>query len=359
VSCVPVGQEQAVPSPYFDITNRFAVLGAFEDEDEAASLADIEDTPKAPTSAATFTTEDYASCYPDLDSVLVKAIVSSLEAPGDIIEKLDEMRAEAEFQQQDAEEAAASLVGLEDKPKAPTTAATVPPFCVATGPGVAVPVSADSKRGVSRSWTVQNPGKIVLGRDHTKVRPQKKQTRPTKQIHVKTPSGKTITLQVKLNNTIDQVKSKIQGRVGLLPDQQRLVLAGRLLEDRHTVSHYYRTLAQSPILLTRCLVGGVPIFVEIQAGTQFPMEVELGDSIGTVKRRINRAMGVGRHQQRLYIAGEPEQPDDKRTVADYGIQKGDTLRLAASWSGGGRGGGGGGASGSNRSIRHRTTSLWF
>ncbi len=54
------------------------------------------DKPKAPTSATTFTTEDYASCYPDLDSVLVQVIVSSLEAPGDIIEKLDEMRAEAE-----------------------------------------------------------------------------------------------------------------------------------------------------------------------------------------------------------------------------------------------------------------------
>ena len=101
------------------------MLGASKDEDEAASLEDLEDTPKAPTSAATFSTEDYASFYPNLDRVLVEAIVSSLEAPGDIIEKLDEMWAEAEFQQQDAEEAAASLVGLEDKPKAPTCAATV------------------------------------------------------------------------------------------------------------------------------------------------------------------------------------------------------------------------------------------
>ena len=101
------------------------MLGASKDEDEAASLEDLEDTPKAPTSAATFSTEDYASFYPNLDRVLVEAIVSSLEAPSDIIEKLDEMWAEAEFQQQDAEEAAASLVGLEDKPNAPTSTATV------------------------------------------------------------------------------------------------------------------------------------------------------------------------------------------------------------------------------------------
>ena len=112
MSCVPVGQEQAV----FDINNPFDVLGASED---------LEDTPKVSTSAATLSTEDYVSFYPNLDRVLIEAIRSSHETPGDIIEKLDEMWAEAEFQQQDAEEAAASLVGLEDKPKAPTCAGTV------------------------------------------------------------------------------------------------------------------------------------------------------------------------------------------------------------------------------------------
>ena len=121
MSCVPVGQEQAV----FDINNPFDVLGASKDEDEAASLEDLEDTPKVSTSAATLSTEDYVSFYPNLDRVLIEAIRSSHEAPGDIIEKLDEMWAEAEFQQQDAEEAAASLVGLEDKPKAPTCATKV------------------------------------------------------------------------------------------------------------------------------------------------------------------------------------------------------------------------------------------
>ena len=112
MSCVPVGQEQAV----FDINNPFDVLGASKD---------LEDTPKVSTSAATLSTEDYVSFYPNLDIVLVEAVVSSHQTPGDIIEKLDELLDEAEFQQQDAEEAAASLVGLEDKPKAPTCATKV------------------------------------------------------------------------------------------------------------------------------------------------------------------------------------------------------------------------------------------
>ena len=118
-------KEPTVMAPKLDMSNRFWVLGASADEDETASLEDLKDTPKAPTSATTITFEDYASFYPNLDRVLVEAIVSSHEAPGDIIEKLDEMWAEAEFQRQDAEETAASLVGLEDKPKATTCAATV------------------------------------------------------------------------------------------------------------------------------------------------------------------------------------------------------------------------------------------
>jgi hypothetical protein len=121
VSCVPVGQEQTV----FDINNPFDVLGASKDADEAASLEDLEDTPQESTPAATLSTEDYVSFYPNLDRDLVEAIVSSLGTPSDIIDKLDEMWAEAEFQQRDAEEAAASLVGLGDKPKAPTCATKV------------------------------------------------------------------------------------------------------------------------------------------------------------------------------------------------------------------------------------------
>jgi hypothetical protein len=80
---------------------------------------------KVSTSAATLSTQDYVSFCPTLDRALVEAIASTHQAPGDIIKKLDETQAEGESQQQDAEEAAASLVGLEHKPKAPTCAAKV------------------------------------------------------------------------------------------------------------------------------------------------------------------------------------------------------------------------------------------
>lgn len=58
------------------------------------------------------------------------------------------------------------------------------------------------------------------------------------QIFVKTLDGRTITLEVDPNDSIDAIKAKIQEKEGILPVQQKLIFAGRVLEEGKTLSDY-------------------------------------------------------------------------------------------------------------------------
>ena len=101
-------------------------------------------------------------------------------------------------------------------------------------------------------------------------------------------TGKTITLEVESSDTIDMVKSKIQDKEGIPPDQQRLIFAGA------SVSRY-GGCGRNLLCGSRACSAGF--------------------------RRSLSAF----HKALLARAGK--QLEDGRTLADYNIQKESTLHL--------------------------------
>jgi Ubiquitin family len=143
-------------------------------------------------------------------------------------------------------------------------------------------------------------------------------------IVIKTMTGESFSLHVHADDTIKDVKQRMQEKKSVPGTKQNLLFAGKVLQEGRTLRSYNVRKGSKLVLIWRSPAkGSMQIHVRIDSKKLVVLDVLPGETIENVKAMMEHMERFPPHLQYLFYAGK--RLEDDRTLSDYSIRAGSII----------------------------------
>ena len=150
----------------------------------------------------------------------------------------------------------------------------------------------------------------------------------SEQLFIRGLAGKTMTLNVRMTDSIVDVKSLIEQREGIPLLQQKLMYKTKQLRDGTLGEYGVKNETTLDLSLSLCGGGCMELYIKTNTGKTLLVEADSSNTVLELKEKIFEQKGHPIRQQRLIFVGM--ELEDQRRLADYNIQRATTLHLVIS-----------------------------